>query len=117
MMFRAALRASFPLSLLLTLSACNSGAPPPQAAAPRPTERAAYTPPDFQMPAGAGCTGDIARWQAVQDNDKKMGQVNDAVAAEIASEISAASSACQAGRDGEARAMVATSKRRHGYPG
>jgi hypothetical protein len=53
----------------------------------------------------------------VQENDRKMGQVNDAVYAEIAGEIDRAAEACRAGRDGEARAMVQASKRRHGYPG
>jgi hypothetical protein len=100
----------------LFLVGCNSSAPPPQPAAP-PAARLSYTPSDFQMPAGAGCTGDVSRWQAVQENDRKMGQVNDAVYAEIAGEIARAADACRAGRDAEARAMVQASKRRHGYPG
>ena len=116
MLFRSAFRAFVVLAMMSVLSACNAGAPQPRASAPPPAQRMAYTPSDFQMPAGSGCSGDIARWQAVQDNDKRMGQVNDTVAAEIASEIAAASAACQAGHDGEARAMVANSKRRHGYP-
>ena len=100
----------------LLLAACNSSAPPPQPAAP-PAARLSYTPSDFQMPAGSGCAGDISRWRAVQENDRKMGQVNDTVYAEISAEIARAAEACQAGRDGEARAMVQASKRRHGYPG
>ena len=103
-------------SSCLSLVACNASAPPPQPAAP-PAARLSYTPSDFQMPAGAGCTGDILRWRAVQENDRKMGQVNDAVYAEIAGEIDRAAEACRAGRDGEARAMVQASTRRHGYPG
>ena len=111
-------RPSFGLALALALAGCNSSAPPPEASAPAPQSRgyARMTPSDFQLPQGAGCTGDIARWQAVQDNDKNMGQVDTAVANEIANEIAAASAACQAGHDAEARAMVSASKRRHGYP-
>jgi hypothetical protein len=104
-----------PLGGLLLLAACNAGAPPPQAAAPEP--RVAYTPPGFQMPAGSGCAADIGRWKAVQANDHQMGQINDSVYAQIEGEIAQAEAACQAGRDGEARALVAASRRRHGYPG
>ncbi len=111
MNFRAPLAAA----MILALTGCNSGAPP-QASAPAPQSYARVTPPDFQLPAGSGCAGDIGRWQAVQDNDKRMGQVDDKVAGEIAGEIAAASAACHAGRDSEARALVAASKRRHGYP-
>ena len=111
-------RPPFGLALALALAGCNSSAPQPEASASAPQSRgyARTTPSDFQLPQGSGCAGDIARWQAVQDNDKNMGQVDTTVANEIASEISAASAACQAGRDGEARAMVTASKRRHGYP-
>jgi hypothetical protein len=119
MTVRTALRASILFCGAVALSGCNSSAPAPQASAlsQQVVARANITPPDFQLPVGAGCTGDIARWQAVQDNDKRMGQVNERVAGEIASEISNASAACQAGHDGEARALVSASKRRHGYPG
>ena len=76
----------------------------------------AYTPNNFRLPEGAGCSGDIARWQAVQANDYASGNVNLRVYNQIQNEIARAAEACSAGRDGEARKLVASSKSRHGYP-
>ena len=76
----------------------------------------AYTPKDFHLPEGAGCSGDIARWQAVQANDYASGNVNLRVYNQIQNEIARAAAACSAGRDAEARKLVASSKSRHGYP-
>ena len=104
------------LLLSLALAGCNASAPSPVASAVQPASTN-ITPPDFRMPEGRGCSGDVARWQAIQQNDLNMGHVNQKVYAEIQLEIAAASSACQAGRDAEASAMVTASKRRHGYPG
>ena len=114
------------LAITAALAGCNAGAQPPaaqaSAAQPSATQPSAvpaysrFTPPDFQLPQGAGCSGDVARWQAIQENDKQMGHVTADVYAQIQGEISQAASACQAGRNGEARAMVSASKHRHGYP-
>ena len=103
-----------PLLLSLALAGCNASAP--AAMAPQPAS-SNITPPDFKLPEGRGCSGDVARWQAIQENDLNMGHVNQKVYDEIQREITAAASACQAGRDSEARAMVSASRRRHGYPG
>ena len=102
------------LLLSLALAGCNASAPAPSAVQPASTS---FTPPDFRMPEGRGCSGDVARWQAIQQNDLNMGHVNQKVYDEISREIAAAASVCQAGRDGEASAMITASKRRHGYPG
>ena len=102
------------LLLSLALAGCNASAPVASAVQPASTS---FTPPDFKLPEGRGCSGDVARWQAIQQNDLNMGHVNQKVYDEISREIAAAASACQAGRDGEASAMVSASKRRHGYPG
>ena len=102
------------LLLSLALAGCNASAPVASAVQPASTS---FTPPDFKLPEGRGCSGDVARWQAIQQNDLNMGHVNQKVYDEISREIAAAASACQAGRDGEACAMVSASKRRHGYPG
>ncbi len=115
MPFPAMTKALFACAGAMLLSACNASAPAPQPAPP--PAQTSYTPSDFQMPAGSGCASDIARWRAVQENDRRMGQVNDAIYAQIQGEIGQAETVCQAGRDGEARGLVATSKRRHGYPG
>ena len=99
----------------LTLAACN--APAPQASAPPPTPGSvAVTPQGFQMPEGGDCKATIARYRAVQDNDLSMGHVARSVYKQIQREIGAAESACSAGRDAEAKAMIAASEQRHGYP-
>jgi hypothetical protein len=96
---------------LIALAGCNS-AQPPAAVASRNV-----TPEHFALPSGAGCAGAIARYRAVLGNDLAMGHVGQGVYATIQSELGAADSACAAGRDGEAVALVRASKARHGYPG
>ena len=105
----------FPLVLLaaLALAACNQTAP--QAAAPGPGS--GVTPSTFQMPEGSGCAGEVARWKAIQDNDLATGHVTRKVYDQIAADIAKAKSACDAGRDADARGIVAASRKRHGYPG
>jgi curli biogenesis system outer membrane secretion channel CsgG len=96
------------------LAACN--APAPQASAPPAPGSVAVTPPGFQLPAGADCSAKIARYRAVQDNDLSMGHVVQSVYNQFKRETDAASTVCAAGRDAEAKSMVAASERRHGYP-
>lgn len=96
------------------LAACNSSAPPPPVA-PAAASRS-VTPPGFRLPEGAGCTGAIARYRAIQDNDLSMGHVNQSVYNQIQSEIADAERACAAGDDAKAQSLVRASKSRHGYP-
>lgn len=99
----------------LVTAGCNASSPPPAAnvaAAPSPA-----TPASFKLPEGAGCSGDVARWRAIQENDRAIGHVNEKVYAQIQGEIAQAAAACQSGKDAEARALVRASKARHGYPG
>ena len=109
---KAALLAAF---AALGLAACNSPGPAPAAAPPAPGS-ILVAPSNFQMPKGSGCAGVIARYRAVQDDDLAMGQIAQSVFDQIHQEIAAATEACRAGRDGEARAMVLASRKRHGYP-
>lgn len=95
---------------LLPLSACNS-AQTPTAVAPVAAS------PAVIPPAGAGCAAAVARYHAIVDNDLSMGHVDRSVHAAIVAEIDRASSACSAGRDGEALALLRASRSRHGYPG
>jgi hypothetical protein len=74
------------------------------------------TPPSFSMPGGSGCSGEIARYRAVQDNDLAMGHVAKSVYAQIKREIEAAEKVCGAGQDAKATAMIHASQARHGYP-
>ena len=102
---------------LLALASCNS-TPAPQAIATAPQRAVSpITPQGFRLPEGAGCSGAIARYRAVIANDRDTGNVNESVYKQIEGEISGASAACAAGRDGEAMSLVSASKSRHGYPG
>ena len=108
------MKALAPLVACLALAACN--APTPQASAPPTPGSVAVTPPGFELPEGADCSAKIARYRAVQDNDLSMGHVVQSVYNQIKNEIAAAESVCAAGRDAEAKSMIAASERRHGYP-
>lgn len=104
----------------LALGSCNSS-PAPQAvatnAAPQQRAVSPITPQGFKLPEGSGCSGAITRYRAVIANDHATGNVGDSVYKQIEGEISGASAACAAGRDGEAMSLIAASKSRHGYPG
>jgi hypothetical protein len=94
----------------IAVAGCN------QTSAPAPsTAFAAVTPPTTQLPAGAGCTGEIGRYQAVMENDRQSGNVNGGVYARVVAEIDRASAACAAGHDAEAVRMIAATKSRYGY--
>ena len=105
----------FPLvAACFGLAACN--APAPRASAPPAPGSVAVTPAGFQLPEGMDCLAKIARYRAVQDNDLSMGHVVQSVYNQIKRDTDAASKVCAAGRDAEAKSMVAASQRRHGYP-
>lgn len=100
----------------LALGACNSNAPAPQASAAASSAPAGVTPASFRLPEGPGCSGDVARWKALQDNDLATGHVSRSVYERIQGDINQAGAACAAGRDAEARAIVRASRTRNGYP-
>ena len=99
----------------LALAGCNSSAPEPMAAAPAPAA-IEVTPPDFHMPLGEGCVGDIARYRAIQDNDLAMGHVGQSIYNQIKKEIAVAEQQCSEGHEAQARETILASRRRHGYP-
>lgn len=102
--------------LFLALAACNQSTPAPEP--PRERTSASFvTPQGFRLPEGAGCSGDIARFRAVQDNDLQTGHVNQSVYNRIKVEVDQAAATCAAGNDAGARGMLAGTKRRFGYPG
>ncbi|WP_036293645.1 hypothetical protein [Methylosinus sp. PW1] len=105
-----------PAFAALCLAACNSAQPVAVAQAPAVATRNT-TPAGFELPEGSGCSGAIRRYRAIMDNDLAMGHVTQGVYATIQNEIAAAASACSAGRDAQAVALVHASKARHGYPG
>jgi hypothetical protein len=99
----------------LLAAACTQSAPPPEP--PRERTSASFvTPPGFRLPEGAGCSGEIARFRAVQDNDLATGHVNQSVYNRIKAEVDQAAAQCAAGADAGARASLAGTKRRFGYP-
>ncbi len=109
----------YPL-LFLALCACNQTAPETAMpiAQPAPTGYAVrhVAPDGYKLPEGAGCSGAVARYQAVMDNDYATGNVGLGVFKTISDEISAARAACAAGNDGQASGMISASRSRHGYP-
>ncbi len=109
------LRAGLLVAVALGLAACQTGADRP---APVANSAAVpgVTPQGFRLPDGAGCSGDIARFQAIIDNDLQTGHTTQSVHAQMSADLSRASAACAAGRDGEARAAVRATRARFGYP-
>jgi hypothetical protein len=71
---------------------------------------------DTPLPEGGSCAGDIARYRAIQEQDIKMGHVAKSVYNRIKAEIDAAEVECNNGHEAHARAMIVTSKKKHGYP-
>jgi hypothetical protein len=103
--------------LTLGLSACNQTSPAPVTPPAQQISSSFVTPAGFKLPEGQGCSGDIARFRAVQDNDLQTGHVNKSVYDRIKVEVDQAAVQCSAGNDGGARSALAGTKSRFGYPG
>jgi hypothetical protein len=109
------MRFAIAVLFILPLAACNQGATAPEP--PRERTSASFvTPAGFRLPEGAGCSGDIARFRAVQDNDLSTGHVNQSVYNRIKTEVDQAAAQCAAGNDAGARGALAGTKKRFGYP-
>lgn len=104
----------------LGLAACQTTSPPPApVAAPAPKQEprgVVPTPADFKLPQGSGCSGDIARFRAIQANDLETGHTTKAVYDQIEAEMKKADALCSAGNAGAASAHVRATKSRFGYP-
>jgi hypothetical protein len=98
----------------IALAGCNqtSGSSAPVAAvAPR-----APAPPNWpKLPEGAACANDLNHYQSVLDADVGTGNVNRSVYDQIEIDLGRAADACAAGHDGEARAIIRSTKLQHGY--
>lgn len=101
---------SFAMLTLLALAACNPARNPPAAAMPEPSPGVA------RLPGGTDCAAIIARYRVVAKSDADTGNATASVYAQIDREIRGAEAACVAGRDAEARSLIASSRARHGYP-
>ncbi|MGA0598957.1 hypothetical protein [Enterovirga sp. CN4-39] len=97
----------------LVLAACTQTASAPPA--PPPGAVPGVTPNTFRMPEGAGCAGEIGQFKAVLKNDVDTGNVGQSVYNRATADLGRAESACAAGRDGDARALLASTKSRFGY--
>jgi hypothetical protein len=111
-------RFAFAAALVVGLGACTqtASAPPPAVAPTQPQSASLVTPSNFRLPEGQGCSGEIARFRAVQDNDLETGHVNRTVHSSIKAEIDQAAALCSAGNDSGARGALAATKRKYGYP-
>ncbi len=100
------------LAALLALAACQSKPAAPPAASLGPVAAL----PAGALPPGTGCGPAIARTQAIVDSDVATGNLNTPVGKRFSADLANASSACAAGRDGEALHLLAAAKARYGYP-
>lgn len=98
--------------LALGLAGCNETG---GAGAAPVTSAAAVAPSAFGLPPNAPCSAEIGRYQAVVKDDLATGNLDRKVFDQIQGELARAASACSAGKGGEAHALVASSKARHGY--
>jgi hypothetical protein len=98
----------------MALGGCNRtyGPPAPVAAAvPR-----GPAPPDWpNLPEKAACTNDLNRYQTVIWGDVTTGNLNRSVYDQIEADLNRAANACAQGHDGEARAIIRSTKLKHGY--
>ncbi len=105
---------TFRLTLVL-LAAAGLGACQQKAVTSPPVVAAAPSAP-VALPQGSGCGPAIARTQAVVESDVATGNLNKPVGDRFGADLAHASSACAAGREGEALGLLAAAKKRYGYP-
>ena len=114
----------FMLALLLpVLSACQSPSQPasPLSGSTAPSAQdyaqlpAGVTPQNFHLPTQKGCSGDIARFAAVIDNDLASGHTTDKVNQAIHAELNKIAQTCPA-QDEAASQAVRALKSKYGYP-
>ncbi|WP_342360869.1 hypothetical protein [Terrarubrum flagellatum] len=106
------LRPFLAASACALLAACNTAAPPPPPPGSAPN---GVTPSTFSMPSGGGCAGEVARFQAVIDNDLETGHTIKRVHEAMSAEIAHARTTCQSGNDGGAIAQLNATKAKFGY--
>lgn len=108
------LRPSLAASAALFLAACNTASPPP--APPRGSAPTGVTPSTFSMPSGSGCAGEVARFQAIMDNDLATGHTTKGVHERVSAEIAQARATCAGGSEAGASRQIAATKSKFGYP-
>src|SRR6218665_1581919 len=99
------------------LAACQSAGPAAPPPAPSDYAVPGVTPSTFHLPTGSGCNGEVARFQAVMDNDLASGHTTKAVHGRVSAEIANARSTCAAGNEAGAVGQIKATKAKFGYPG
>jgi hypothetical protein len=84
----------------------------PVAAAPSSGAGAPAWPP---LPPAAACTETLNKYQEVLTADVKSGNLNKTVYDQIEADLVRAAGACAAGKDGDAMAIIRSTKEKHGY--
>jgi hypothetical protein len=107
---------SLALAATLGLAACNASSQPVASAPLQATDTADGTPPSYNLPQGAACTAEIDRYAKLVYGDNTTGMVSPSVFDQIKIEIAKAADTCRAGQDAQARAQIAASRHKHGYP-
>lgn len=100
------------------LGGCNqtASAPEPVAAAPSGGAPTMPSSPNWPpLPEASSCAGPLNDFQKVIWSDIKTGNVNRSVYDAMAGEMSRAATACAAGQDSEALAILRATKAKHGY--
>ena len=102
----------FVAAAALSLGACNEAT---GGASFGPTSVSSSSAGSFRLPADAPCAGEINRYQTIVTSDRDTGNLEQKIYDQIETELSRAASACSAGNGGQAHALVAATKARHGY--
>ena len=101
------------LGCALALAACNETSA--NMGGPETSVATSAAPSSLRLPPGAPCAGEINRFQDVVKGDLDTGNVERKVYDQIEADLNRAAAACSSGKGGEAHAIVAASKARHGY--
>ena len=104
------------LSPLAFLAACNTPAPQATSQARYQALPAGVSPNNFSLPDAPGCQGDVARFQALIDNDLATGHTTQSVRDSVTADLSKAQAACTAGQAAQASSMVTAIRKKYGYP-
>ena len=104
------------LAPLAFLAACNTPAPQATSQASYQALPAGVSPNNFSLPNEPGCKGDVARFQAIIDNDLATGHTTQSVHNAVTADLAKAQATCNAGQGAQASAMVTSIRKKFGYP-
>lgn len=111
---RAASTSAGVLLAAISLAGCAQYAAPPvpmAAAVPHGPAQPQWP----GLPEKAACTTDLNKYQTLLWSDVTTGNLNQSVYDQIEADLSRAANACAGGHDSEARAIIRSTKLKHGY--